>query len=83
MSDRPRPNRHPDGEKLHDFSQGRMTAAEWAELLSHLDECTECCDALANLADDGDPFVARIRRLAQQSSIERIHPAFSRGEESS
>jgi serine/threonine protein kinase len=53
---------HPSPERLDDFAAGRLGDAEFASVIHHISDCTECCARLESIP--ADPMVSKIRAAA-------------------
>jgi tetratricopeptide (TPR) repeat protein len=68
---------HPDPAQLRAFARGLLPDGEQGALLEHIDSC-ECCCALLDRADEGDPFVARLAAVAgAEADTADMRPAHS------
>ncbi len=74
------PARHPPPELLRAFGLGTLDDAAAGTVLSHLEQCPECCRAVA--AQPGDDFLERFVRVREPSatpaSVGALAPSASR-----
>src|SRR5690349_21188316 len=61
-----RPINHPSAEALRAFALGKMDDSMASVLMSHLDNCPECCKEVAALTNDD--FLARLRQAHAPSA---------------
>jgi anti-sigma factor RsiW len=61
-----RPASHPSADTLRAFGLGKLDDAAAEAVMSHLDHCPECRNAVA--AQSGDSFLARLRQAHGPSS---------------
>jgi serine/threonine protein kinase len=57
---------HPSADALRAFALGKLDDSTASVLMSHLDSCPECCQAVAALS--GDDFLGRLRQVHGHSA---------------